>query len=730
MVVRSAIRLAACLVACAAAVLGARTSEPDQQARFRSGIDLVTVDVTVLSRTGDPITTLGASDFALTVDGKPRRIQSVRLVTTGERTAPAPAGQAGVAAAAAPPPTPPAVRSPRRFVIVVDRAHTPAGEGQSMLAAAADFVDTLPPEDQVAFWTTPGPPSSVRFENREEVKRRIRLAVGAYRPPMGPWMVGRDEAIRATEGTTSLATGDGMPGSMAEIIARECYKQPPTCPNEVQAQVREVAADARQRAEATLADLQALIDALGSFDGPKQLVLVTGGPVLTFDNRTLIASMGARAAAARVIVHALQVHDTPTQARTDSMRASPETIDQGLSASFALAGTTGGLALTPVSGEIGFKRLAHELSAGYLIVFETEDADRDGKVHQIDVKVRDRGWGTSVRARKTFRVDPAAAVAATAATTAPAASQPVAGSPAAPIVPPEPLGTDPGVMADRLADYAERFEREIAVVVAEERFVQTIQPWRGIPSGPEQEAALTWVEPGAKVKTSGPIIARRQLLSDVLLVQLKGQQWQSYRDVAEVDGRPVRDRADRVQRLFLSGSGDLAGRFQEIALESARYNLGDIRRDVNLPTVTLSLLRRVNHARFQFKRQKDETVDGRACRVLAYRETQKPTLISTRNAGDIFIYGRIWIDQADGRVLRTELRFDRSMRSNGLRCAIRTDYGRVEGFDVLLPVRMWEWYEGVTVTGRIMADVTAAQGLATYSKFRRFQVSTSEEIRK
>ena len=47
---------------------------------FRSGVDLVTVDVTVLDRAGTPLTTLTADDFSITVDGRPRRILSHRLV--------------------------------------------------------------------------------------------------------------------------------------------------------------------------------------------------------------------------------------------------------------------------------------------------------------------------------------------------------------------------------------------------------------------------------------------------------------------------------------------------------------------------------------------------------------------------------------------------------------------------------------------------------------------------
>jgi VWFA-related protein len=712
--------LSAAAPTCAATVLLAAQAPvpqapPQQPPTFRSGIDLVTVDVTVLARNGRPVATLEAGDFTLLVDGEPRPITSVRRV------------QASGASAADPldarpeDPAAPAfdAAARRRFVLVIDRDHIYAGEGQQMLQAAVRFIDDLPPGDTVGVWTLPDASTALRFgEDRELVKQRVRLAVGTYRPVFGPWVVGRDEAIQ-----TEAPNGRQV---LASIIGRECDRQPPTCAAEVEAQARQTAQDARQRADAAIAQLRVLVDALGRVEGPKHLVLVTGGPVTTMENIRDIADLGARAGLARVTVHALQVQDPSYRARTDQMRALPADIDQTQSAAYMLAATTGGLALTPTSGEIAFDRLEQELSAGYVLVFETQPKDRDGRDHDISVKVRDLGFGGAVRARRSFRID----------VNAPPAAAPAAyANPPAPVLPPEPVpapapepvGVDPGDMADRLADYAELFEREMAAVVAEEKYVQIIHPWRGNPSAPKGEPALAWREPGEQAKSGGPIIARRQLVSDVVMVQLKDGQWLSYRDVAEVDGEPIRNRTDRVRELLLSGAAQRADQFRRVNLESARYNLGALRREMNLPTVTLSLLRRQNQPRFQFKRDKDDTIDGRACRVLNYREKAVPTLLGTPGGGNVFVYGRIWIDQADGRVRRTELRFERT--SQGGRSYIRVDFAPLEGAPILAPALMWEWYEGGDQLGRIGGDLTAIQGLAVYGRIRRFQVATAEEIK-
>lgn len=711
-------------------------SAQEQQAPpplFRSGVDLVTVDVTVLSRGGDPVAALGLADFALTVDGKPRKIISVLPTKSGIPEKPA-AGETSLPIAS--------LYTPRRFVIVVDREHLPLGESQQILAAAGRFVDGLPPDDRVALWTTGEAAGSLNFEEtRAAVKLRLQRAVGAARSSLGIYVVGRDEAIEADEGTSSRE-------KLQAIVDRECALQRGeassatptaapaygTCKAVVSAQVRQTAIEARLSAERVLSSLRDLLRVVATLDGPKHVVLVTQGPVLVREAISEVLSLGRQAGAARVTIHALQVRNAEYGSAEPRGLAPPEMENQSRSAAYFLAGATGGLAITPATGEIAFSRLATQLSAGYLLVFETESGDRDAKPHEIDVKVARAGWGGLVRARKSFVAGgrPTSVVAVQ-----PAVSPTPAAPPAGPVIPPEPVGTDPEDMADRLADYSEAFERDIAAIVAEERTVQIIQPWRGAPSAPEKEPALQWVSPDTKGPKIGPVMSRRQTVADVLMVQHKGRQWQSYRDVGEVDGQRVRDRENRVQRLFLSGQSGAA--FQQIALESARYNLGDVKRDLNLPTVALSFLRRANQPRFQFKRQKDETIDDRLCRVLAYREKVSPTIVSTRNSGDIFLYGRVWLDQADGRVRRTELRFDRGNAATvvqgagtgqgGSRSYIRVDYGEVEGLDTLVPVRMWEWHEGVNQLGRIGGDYTGLQALATYANYRRFNVTTEERIK-
>ena len=64
-----------------------------------------------------------------------------------------------------------------------------------------------------------------------------------------------------------------------------------------------------------------------------------------------------------------------------------------------------------------------------------------------------------------------------------------------------------------------------------------------------------------------------------------------FRDVFEVDGKPIRDRAGRLAKLFLEPSASAQQQVQAINAESARYNIGgDHRANVNLPVLALSVL--------------------------------------------------------------------------------------------------------------------------------------------
>src|SRR5688500_19028177 len=64
------------------ALLSAQQTGTGQVPAFRSGVELVTVDVGVVDRQGNPLRGLGAGDFSVTVGGQPRRVVTAEYVDT------------------------------------------------------------------------------------------------------------------------------------------------------------------------------------------------------------------------------------------------------------------------------------------------------------------------------------------------------------------------------------------------------------------------------------------------------------------------------------------------------------------------------------------------------------------------------------------------------------------------------------------------------------------------
>jgi len=147
---------------------------------------------------------------------------------------------------------------------------------------------------------------------------------------------------------------------------------------------------------------------------------------------------------------------------------------------------------------------------------------------------------------------------------------------------------------------------------------------------------------------------RRKWQAEVAMVRTpdlaaRGYPWTEFRDVVAVDGRPLADRTQRLSRLFLDSAGWSLERVGEIALESARFNIGDLTRTVNTPAVPLLVLHPANAARFSFEKTGEEAIEKTRAWTVAFREKVAPTLISADNSY-CPASGTFWIDPATGEV--------------------------------------------------------------------------------
>jgi hypothetical protein len=242
----------------------------------------------------------------------------------------------------------------------------------------------------------------------------------------------------------------------------------------------------------------------------------------------------------------------------------------------------------------------------------------------------------------------------------------------------------------RVEDYVESYGARASIVVCSERYTQ-------------------------EARASAAAGNTRQLVSDFAIVRADAiHGWLGFRDVLEVDGRVVADREDRLARVLMASEGRY-DEAKQISDESARYNIGSIQRNFNVPTTTLFFFGADNRARFKFSAR---TVAADGTWEIAFSERDKPSLIRTPEGRSILSSGTIYVQPQDGTVVRTTLRIDSREAPRG-KGSVDVRYARVEALNMWLPVSMDETFEGSPRNG----GWTRVTGHAEYSNYRTFTTS-------
>jgi hypothetical protein len=289
---------------------------------------------------------------------------------------------------------------------------------------------------------------------------------------------------------------------------------------------------------------------------------------------------------------------------------------------------------------------------------------------------------------------------------------------AALLLPPEAPAAAPvlsGVLS-RAASYVEKFADRVSGFVNEETYVQDVYP----------PVNRFGARPGGARPYTGPV--HRELRSDLLLVRPVGADgWMQFRDVTAVDGRQLKDRNDRLARLFLEPSKSTAAQARKIMNESARYNIGDIERNINLPVLALAVLDRRMQPGFAFALEpagtKHDLPKSAAftappdALVVSFRETQLRTMVASPQGKNMASTGRFWIDRLTSQIYMTEI----SGEDSWLKAVIHVAYGHVDSIELPVPVEMHERYEN-------KLNGTRVDGSAAYSNFREFTVNVDENI--
>lgn len=378
------------------------TPQASQPPVFKSGVEIVAVDVQVVDRDGRPVADLGSDQFEVSIDGRRRRVATVDLVSYGQSGSPASVRTVTAplsgAANERPAPVPPAARL---FILAVDEHSFRPSSARAAMTAAGRFIDRLQPGDLVALYAYPtGMVRTDLTSDHAAIREALKRVTGLLSPPITQFNLSVSEVV-------DISADDEQ--TLATVVGRVCAPTDRACRDRIKMEAASIAMQFEMQVAQSLGGLSGLLRDVARLPGRKTVVVVSGGLFAAdrigrrdqASSRTLTA--GREAAAANVSLYVLHLDTSFLDAfsadgpkNLSTLFRDSSMLAQGLD---MIAGAAGGalLRVQAGTGDFAFDRVLRETSAYYLLGVETADADRDGRPHSIRVKVK-RG-GATVRSR-------------------------------------------------------------------------------------------------------------------------------------------------------------------------------------------------------------------------------------------------------------------------------------------------------------------------------------------
>ena len=400
------------LLAGASAAAAQQTTAP-QPPVFRSGVELVRVDVRVTDDDGRPIGDLQPGEVRIAEDGSDRPIllfQHVAAprVTYAEAAARAAAGQVSSNQA-----------SPRGhvYVLVFDEAHILPGHEQRARLAAERFLRTrVEPGDRVALYALPGPGPQIEFTaDVGRVLRALRSVRGsgediantalgslraydAYEIARGNQVVLEREADRASAERLASDT-------RGAALNRPNPVNDPEDPASLRRTMAENARSYVERADGDsrrfLLSLADVVGTLRAVDGRKAVILFSEG--FQIDNVTHeLEQVSAAAAESYSVVHAMDLNDHGVAVDAEDARGGEQAaeIRDRLQSIGSLAADTGGTLVPNAAAQMdrALARIAETTEDYYLIGFTPAAGGDRSRYRRLRVTVARRGAHVNARA--------------------------------------------------------------------------------------------------------------------------------------------------------------------------------------------------------------------------------------------------------------------------------------------------------------------------------------------
>ena len=253
---------------------------------------------------------------------------------------------------------------------------------------------------------------------------------------------------------------------------------------------------------------------------------------------------------------------------------------------------------------------------------------------------------------------------------------------------------------ERAAQYVTQYEADLGNLIGGEEYVQT----------------SVWLDSSRPPRVAKRV--QRRTSSDFLIIQV-GPEWSALRKVNRIDGFKVKEIEPAFEGVFDDSPESNAKRLHEMKIESTEYNIGDVRREINLPTFALKVLRKNEVSRFSFERAGSSKIDGIQTWAIRFQERTGRSLVAGGNGETLYSNGTLWIEPETGRVLQTEFVVENPSPKGRVKGRSLVTYGVGKKVQMLVPSLMIEHYESEYNTIDCRAD---------YSNFRPFEVNVKFEI--
>ena len=365
-----------------------------QQPVFRAGVDVITLDVSVLDKDRRPVRGLKPEDFTVVENGKTQRIVTVTEMAGADRDPSPSAWMRHV---------PPDVSAndltdmtgDGRFVaIVMDDWNVPFDDHQLILGArevGRYLVDQLSPSDVAAIIF---PQMAGKTQDFTTDRQKLIAAIDKFDPP----------EVRYIEKRPAYGPGGGdMPQRFAPILMRsECQRSQPTVPT-LDTVVARLATVPNRRKTIILVSTGLPVSFMGGRGCPAEL-------------SDIMKNVFRRAQRANVNIYSVDPGGVNGYADylQNPVRRGGRPADQVMPLAQAnaavklrrefmeiMADHTGARAIVNTD-DLGYEidRMMTEASSYYLVGYETSNGQPDGKFRRLDVKVSKPGL--TVRSRSGF----------------------------------------------------------------------------------------------------------------------------------------------------------------------------------------------------------------------------------------------------------------------------------------------------------------------------------------